>query len=164
LAVFDGWDRKRLLWVGFGLVIAALIRIALSRYVGTICFAIFVYRLSRASPRDLIPRYFTQASSHSKIWWDSLSDVYTKVVHNGFRHVRVGDHAGHVQAVLISTEPAKAKGDMAFTPPVVCPICRQTLELDRTLEGHLVRTHTHQEIASYLVSLHEQAELVPVSD
>ncbi len=69
-----------------------------------------------------------------------------------------------MQAVLISIKSAKAEGDMAFTPPVVCPICRETLELDRMLEDHLVGSHTQQEIANYLTSLHEQTELRPVVD
>ncbi|WP_277613478.1 hypothetical protein [Natrinema hispanicum] len=31
---------------------------------------------------------------------------------------------------------------MPFQPPVECPICRETLALDRTLEEHLVGSHT----------------------
>jgi len=53
MAVFDGWDGKRLLWVGVGLVIAALIGIALFRYVGTLLFAIFVYYATRPLYRQL---------------------------------------------------------------------------------------------------------------
>ncbi|MFD1565848.1 AI-2E family transporter [Haloarchaeobius amylolyticus] len=53
MAVFDGWDGKRLLWVGVGLVIAALIGIALFRYVGTVLFAIFVYYATRPLYRQL---------------------------------------------------------------------------------------------------------------
>ncbi|MBZ6496032.1 AI-2E family transporter [Natrinema longum] len=53
MAVFDTWDGKRLLWVGFGSVIAALIGIALFRYVGTVLFAIFVYYATRPLYRQL---------------------------------------------------------------------------------------------------------------
>lgn len=53
---------------------------------------------------------------------------------------------------------------MAFTPPVECPICRETLELDRTLEDHLIGNHTQFEVARYLASLHERTEIRPVSD
>lgn len=53
MAVFDGWDGRRLLWVGVGLVIAALIGIALFRYVGTILFAIFVYYATRPLYRQI---------------------------------------------------------------------------------------------------------------
>ncbi|AHG02235.1 hypothetical protein HALLA_20250 (plasmid) [Halostagnicola larsenii XH-48] len=53
MAVFDGWDGKRSLWVGVGLIIAALIGIALFRYVGTVLFAIFVYYATRPLYRQL---------------------------------------------------------------------------------------------------------------
>ncbi|PCR90398.1 AI-2E family transporter [Natrinema ejinorense] len=53
MAVFGGWDGKRLLWVGVGLVIATLIGIALFRYVGTLLFAIFVYYATRPLYRQL---------------------------------------------------------------------------------------------------------------
>lgn len=53
---------------------------------------------------------------------------------------------------------------MAFQPPVECPICRETLEPDRTLEDHLVGAHSHAEVARYLASTHEQTEIKPVSD
>ena len=53
MGVFDGWDGKRLLWVGVGLAIAALIGIALFRYVGTLLFAIFVYYATRPLYRHL---------------------------------------------------------------------------------------------------------------
>lgn len=85
------------------------------------------------------------------------SDAITRF---GFGIYSLWAHARRMQAVLISIEPSKAEGDMAFTPPVVCPICRKTLELDRTLEDHLVGHHTHQEVASYITSLHERIELL----
>ncbi|WP_338044156.1 AI-2E family transporter [Natronorubrum halophilum] len=53
MAVFDRWDGKRLLWIGFGLIITALIGIALFRYVGTLLFAIFVYYATRPLYRQL---------------------------------------------------------------------------------------------------------------
>jgi hypothetical protein len=53
---------------------------------------------------------------------------------------------------------------MAFTPPVDCPICGDTLELDRTLEEHLIRSHTHREAARYIVSLRKWVERGRVSD
>ncbi|WP_254530914.1 hypothetical protein [Natrinema gelatinilyticum] len=53
---------------------------------------------------------------------------------------------------------------MAFTPPVECPICRDVLELDRTLEDHLVGNHSHGEVARYLAYLHETAGVKPVLD
>ncbi|WP_160163691.1 hypothetical protein [Natrinema altunense] len=53
---------------------------------------------------------------------------------------------------------------MVFKPPVECPICRDVLELDRTLEDHLVETHTHIEVARYVASRSDQAEVQPVSD
>lgn len=53
MAVFSRWDGKRVLWVGLGLVIAALIGLALFRYVGTLLFAIFVYYAIRPLYRHL---------------------------------------------------------------------------------------------------------------
>ncbi|WP_459808003.1 hypothetical protein [Halopiger thermotolerans] len=53
---------------------------------------------------------------------------------------------------------------MAFEPPVECPICTETLELDRTLEDHLVEKHTHREVASYLVDTAKRVEVSPPSD
>lgn len=47
------WDGKHVLWVGVGLVIAALIGLALFRYVGTFLFAIFVYYATRPLYRHL---------------------------------------------------------------------------------------------------------------
>ncbi|QLG48402.1 hypothetical protein [Natrinema halophilum] len=53
---------------------------------------------------------------------------------------------------------------MAFTPPVECPICKDVLEPDRTLEGHLVGNHSHLEVARYLARLDEWDWITPVSD
>ncbi|QLG48773.1 AI-2E family transporter [Natrinema halophilum] len=47
MAVFDDWDGKRFVWVVLGLVIAALIGLALFRYIGALLFAIFVYYATR---------------------------------------------------------------------------------------------------------------------
>lgn len=69
-----------------------------------------------------------------------------------------------MHAVPISLEQTEKEKQMAFQPPVECPICGETLELDRTLEDHLVGSHTHAEVVRYLASLHERAEIRPVSD
>ncbi|SFS93249.1 AI-2E family transporter [Halostagnicola kamekurae] len=53
MAVFDEVGDKRRLWIGVGVVIAALIGIALFRYVGTLLFAIFVYYATRPLYRQL---------------------------------------------------------------------------------------------------------------
>ncbi|SER93089.1 hypothetical protein [Natrinema salaciae] len=53
---------------------------------------------------------------------------------------------------------------MAFQPPIECPLCRDVLELDRTLEDHLVEAHTHLEVARSLATLHERSGVQPVSD
>lgn len=53
---------------------------------------------------------------------------------------------------------------MAFQPPIECPLCQEVLELDRTLEDHLVGKHSPLEVARCLASLSQQAELQPVSD
>ncbi|SEW09038.1 hypothetical protein [Natrinema salifodinae] len=53
---------------------------------------------------------------------------------------------------------------MTFQPPVECPICRETLALDRTLEDHLVGAHTQRELARYLAALNERIEIRPLSD
>ncbi|ELY67803.1 hypothetical protein [Natrinema versiforme] len=53
---------------------------------------------------------------------------------------------------------------MPFTPPVECPICRETLALDRTLEDHLVGSHTQREVARRLAAVRERAEVRSVSD
>ncbi|WP_195893099.1 hypothetical protein [Halopiger djelfimassiliensis] len=45
---------------------------------------------------------------------------------------------------------------MAFEPPVTCPICQDTLTPDRTLEDHLVGTHTHREVVRYLLFRRER--------
>ena len=47
MGVFRGRDGKRLVWTILGLIIAALIGLALFRYVGTLLFAIFVYYATR---------------------------------------------------------------------------------------------------------------------
>ncbi|WP_247002250.1 hypothetical protein [Halosolutus gelatinilyticus] len=41
---------------------------------------------------------------------------------------------------------------MTFQPPVECPICGNTLALDRTLEDHLMREHEHREVARHVAS------------
>ncbi|GAB3670282.1 hypothetical protein GCM10028856_19840 [Halopiger thermotolerans] len=68
-----------------------------------------------------------------------------------------------MHAVSFSFDPADS-ADMAFEPPVECPICTETLELDRTLEDHLVEKHTHREVASYLVDTAKRVEVSPPSD
>lgn len=40
---------------------------------------------------------------------------------------------------------------MTFNVPVECPICAETLAPDRPLETHLVKKHTHREVAHHLV-------------
>jgi len=44
---------------------------------------------------------------------------------------------------------------MPFQPPIECPICREALALDRTLENHLVGSHTPLEVARQLAAVHE---------
>lgn len=44
---------------------------------------------------------------------------------------------------------------MPFEPRDECPICRQTLELDRQLEDHLLRTHTKREVVRFIASRRE---------
>ena len=71
------------------------------------------------------------------------------------------DERMHAVLILLTlTERAK----MAYEPPVECPLCRETLELDRTLEDHLAGTHTQREVARYLASLHERATPRSISD
>lgn len=70
---------------------------------------------------------------------------------------------GHMHAVSISLEPTESV-EMAYDPPVECPLCGETLEPDRTLENHLVITHPEREVARYLASLQEYAEPWSVSD
>ncbi|SER91787.1 AI-2E family transporter [Natrinema salaciae] len=53
MGVFDGRDGKRFVWIGVGLFVAALIGLALFRYVGTLLFAIFVYYATRPLYRQL---------------------------------------------------------------------------------------------------------------
>ncbi|WP_187291445.1 hypothetical protein [Haloterrigena turkmenica] len=53
---------------------------------------------------------------------------------------------------------------MPYEPPVECPLCRETLELDQTLETHLVGSHTQREVARYLASLHERVQPRSVSN
>lgn len=53
MAVFDAWDGKRVAWVVLGLVIAALIGLALFRYIGPLLFAIFLYYAIRPLYRRL---------------------------------------------------------------------------------------------------------------
>ncbi|WP_083864508.1 hypothetical protein [Natrinema pallidum] len=69
-----------------------------------------------------------------------------------------------MHAVSISLDRAESDEQMVFKPPVECPICRDVLELDRTLEGHLVETHTHIEVARYVASRSDQVEVQPISD
>jgi hypothetical protein len=50
-------------------------------------------------------------------------------------------------------------GNMTFDPPVICPVCQETLELDRRLEDHLTGKHTQQEVVQYIVSQHNRTEI-----
>ena len=45
---------------------------------------------------------------------------------------------------------------MAYQPPVECPICHDVLEPDRTLEQHLLRTHSHLDVARHVASTQER--------
>jgi|AntDeeMinimDraft_6_1070357.scaffolds.fasta_scaffold00034_52 hypothetical protein len=69
-----------------------------------------------------------------------------------------------MHAVALCLERTDGEEQMAFNPPIECPICRDVLELDRTLEDHLVGAHTHDEVARYLASLRNRAKMEPVSD
>ncbi|ELY65440.1 hypothetical protein [Natronococcus jeotgali] len=53
---------------------------------------------------------------------------------------------------------------MTFDPPVTCPVCEEVLELDRDLEDHLIGKHTQREVARYVVSQQERAEIEPVGE
>ncbi|MFA9417793.1 hypothetical protein [Natrinema sp. HArc-T2] len=53
---------------------------------------------------------------------------------------------------------------MPFQPPVECPICRDTLALDRTLEEHLVGSHTPLEVARQLATVRERSGLQRISE
>ncbi|WP_455449036.1 AI-2E family transporter [Natrinema thermotolerans] len=53
MGVFDSWDGKRVAWVGLGLVLAALIGLALFRYIGPLLFAVFLYYATRPLYRRL---------------------------------------------------------------------------------------------------------------
>ncbi|WP_175542125.1 hypothetical protein [Natrinema hispanicum] len=53
---------------------------------------------------------------------------------------------------------------MPFQPPVECPICRETLALDRTLEEHLVGSHTPLEVARQFAAVHESNRLRRLSE
>lgn len=53
MGVFDNWDGKRVAWVVLGLVLAALIGLALFRYIGPFLFAIFLYYATRPLYRQL---------------------------------------------------------------------------------------------------------------
>lgn len=52
---------------------------------------------------------------------------------------------------------AEPEGEMAFEPAVDCPVCETTLAPDRTLEDHLCRNHTQEELARHLVRTHDTA-------
>ncbi|WP_254525493.1 hypothetical protein [Natrinema caseinilyticum] len=69
-----------------------------------------------------------------------------------------------MHAVSLSLGRADDEEGMAFTPPVECPICRDVLELDRTLEDHLVGNHSHAEVARHLACSHEGTGTKPVSN
>ena len=45
---------------------------------------------------------------------------------------------------------------MAYELPIECPICHDVLEPDRTLEHHLLRTHSHLDLARYVASTQER--------
>ncbi|ADB60900.1 hypothetical protein Htur_2016 [Haloterrigena turkmenica DSM 5511] len=68
-----------------------------------------------------------------------------------------------MHAASICLEPTESK-QMPYEPPVECPLCRETLELDQTLETHLVGSHTQREVARYLASLHERVQPRSVSN
>lgn len=53
---------------------------------------------------------------------------------------------------------------MPFQPPIECPLCRKTLEPDRTLEDHLVGCHTQLEVARRFAALQEETGMQPASD
>ncbi|WP_254761686.1 AI-2E family transporter [Natrinema marinum] len=53
MGVFDEWDGKRVVWVVLGVVLVALIGLALYRYFGAFLFAIFVYYATRPLYRHL---------------------------------------------------------------------------------------------------------------
>jgi len=53
MGVFDSWDGKRVAWVVLGAVLAALIGLALFRYIGPFLFAIFLYYATRPLYRQL---------------------------------------------------------------------------------------------------------------
>ena len=53
---------------------------------------------------------------------------------------------------------------LAFQPPVEWQICRDTLALDRTLEGYLVAQHTPLEVAHQLAAVHERGGTRLVSE
>ncbi|WP_201293995.1 hypothetical protein [Natronorubrum halalkaliphilum] len=38
---------------------------------------------------------------------------------------------------------------MTFQLPTTCPICQETLAPDRSLDNHLVGSHTHHEIRNH---------------
>ncbi|WP_170972386.1 hypothetical protein [Natronorubrum halophilum] len=53
---------------------------------------------------------------------------------------------------------------MTFQLPTTCPICQETLALDRSLDDHLVGSHTHREVAGHLVSQHDPTGAQSVAD
>ena len=65
----------------------------------------------------------------------------------------------HTHPVTVLLEQSDGV-DMPFQPPVECPICRETLELDRTLEEHLVGSHTSLEIARQLAAAHKRGDML----
>ncbi|RZV11266.1 hypothetical protein BDK88_0138 [Natrinema hispanicum] len=69
----------------------------------------------------------------------------------------------HMHPVTVFLEHSDGE-DMPFQPPVECPICRETLALDRTLEEHLVGSHTPLEVARQLAARHESGGLRRVSE
>jgi predicted PurR-regulated permease PerM len=53
MGTFDSWDGKRVAWVVLGLVLAALIGLALVRFIGSLLFAVFLYYATRPLYRRL---------------------------------------------------------------------------------------------------------------
>ncbi|WP_440769297.1 hypothetical protein [Natronorubrum sp. DTA28] len=53
---------------------------------------------------------------------------------------------------------------MTFQLPTTCPICQETLAPDRSLDDHLVGSHTHREVVSHFVSEYDLTGEPSVAD